>query len=108
MATTTTPPLALLVFPGLDELSEEQVRGTACVWSGTTITTATAVDLGERRVRMLDGAISMFPRACRPCVAEQALAALHEHAPGCEQCVDEAGVCETGRVLTRLIREYRR
>ncbi|SOE25085.1 hypothetical protein SAMN05442782_1787 [Streptomyces sp. OK228] len=49
-----------------------------------------------------------FPRACPACVAERAQRALHAHAPFCEQCVDEASECGTGRGLYRLMREARR
>ncbi|MEV7140784.1 hypothetical protein [Streptomyces tauricus] len=113
MATTQgtsapTAALALLVFPGLADLSEQQVRGTACVWSGTPISTATAVDLGERKIRLLDGAISMFPRGCHGCTAEAARTALLAHAPVCEQCVDDADRCDTGRALRQIVRECRR
>jgi hypothetical protein len=52
--------------------------------------------------------ITWFPRACRPCAGERAYAALFLHAPMCEQCADEAGRCETGRILHRLVREGRR
>lgn len=106
--TSTPSVLSLLLFPSLDELSEEQVRGTACVWDGIPLSTATAVDLGERKVKLLDGAISMFPRGCRPCTAKAAHKALLAHAGSCEQCVDDAGSCETGQALIRISREARR
>jgi len=106
--THTVDVLALLAVPALDELSEEQVRGAACVWCGTTLTTDTAVDLGERKHKRLDGSYSTFPRACRPDAHTAAYSALLDHAPRCEQCVDDASGCETGLALRRLMREYRR
>lgn len=106
--TSAIDALALLPRPGLSELSEEQVRGAACIWCGTRLSAHTAVNLGEERVRLLDGAITMFPRSCRTCVADRAHQALLAHAPACEPCIDNAAECETGRALYRLIRENRR
>ncbi|MER5184492.1 hypothetical protein ABT009_40305 [Streptomyces sp. NPDC002896] len=48
-------------------LSEQQVRGTACVWCAVTLNNGTAVDLGPQAVRRLDGRIFWFPRACPTC-----------------------------------------
>ncbi|MGW2934757.1 hypothetical protein ACWDA7_23525 [Streptomyces sp. NPDC001156] len=72
------------------------------------LTAETAVDLGERRIRVLDSHVTAFPRGCRPCSATAAFRALHDRTPNCEQCVDDAGSCETGIALRRLIREGRR
>lgn len=105
---TTPDPLALLALPSVASLSTPQVRGVSCVWCSATLASSAVIDLGPRTLKHLDARTQWFPRSCRPCVAEQALTALHAHAPMCEQCVDEAGVCETGLLLTRLIREYRR
>jgi hypothetical protein len=89
-------------------LSEQQLRGAECVWCGVHLTTDTAVDLGEHRIRVLDSHITAFPRGCRPCTADTAYRALLDHAPTCKQCVDDAPRCETGAALRRLIREGRR
>lgn len=105
---STIDVLALLILPGLDTLTEQQVRGTACVWDGVPLTNGVAVDLGPREASRAGQPFSWFPRACRKCTHDRAFAALHEHAPTCEQCVDDAGRCETGRALQRLMREYRR
>ncbi|MFD7402533.1 hypothetical protein ACFV7R_07630 [Streptomyces sp. NPDC059866] len=96
--------LALLVLPSLDKLSEQQVRGSACVWDGVPFTTGIAVDLGPRRKKRLDGHYDWFPRGCPRCVGEKALLALFEHAPKYEPCRhhDDGNPCPTGRALLRL------
>lgn len=98
----------LLPLPDWVDLSEQQVRGKTCVWDGALLDSGTAVDLGSRRLTLSDGHITMFPRACRRCVAERALRTLHDHATSCEQCVDDASNCDTGKALWRVIREARR
>ena len=105
---TTIDALALLELPDLEGLSEAQVRGAECIWCSGTLTADTAVDLGERKHRRLDGRYSTFPRADRRCVHDAAYSVLLDHAPSCEQCVDNAAECPTGRALRRLMREYRR
>ncbi|MDH6629039.1 hypothetical protein M2271_006874 [Streptomyces sp. LBL] len=107
-ASTTASPLLLLPLPALDGLSQEQVRGAACVWCGVRLVTTTAIDLGERCHKRLDGAYSTFPRACRGCAGEAAVRALRDHAGQCEQCTDGASLCETRTALERLTREGRR
>lgn len=108
-SSTDSSALALLPLPRVAALSTPQVRGASCVWCSATFGPGgPAVDLGPRVLKHLDARTQWFPRACRPCVAKAALTALHAHAPLCEQCTDEAGHCDTGRSLTRLIREYRR
>ncbi|MGI5139427.1 hypothetical protein [Streptomyces sp. CA-106110] len=92
----------------MGDLTESQQRGAACVWCAQTLTAETAVDLGERRIKVLDNYVTAFPRGCRPCTATAAYRALMDHAPDCEQCVDDAGSCETGMALRRLMREGRR
>ena len=97
--------LELLELPALETVADGQSRGADCVWcTYGPLTTEMAVALGERKSR----GVTRFPRACPPCAAAHAHAALFKHAPTCEQCVDEAEVCEVGRVLYRLIREGRR
>jgi hypothetical protein len=67
----TTPTLeavALLPLPAWRDLSDQQVRGAACVWCGIFLATPTAVDLGVRRIKVLDGHLDTFPRACRACM----------------------------------------
>lgn len=101
---TTVAPVALLEVPGLDGLTEPQLRGASCIWCDTPLTTEAAIDLGERRHRRLDGHYSTFPRGCRRCTAEHALQTLYDHAGSCEQCVDSAERCQTGIELRRLMR----
>ncbi|MGW2936926.1 hypothetical protein ACWDA7_34910 [Streptomyces sp. NPDC001156] len=109
-ATDTAPTWgrAAVPLPGVGDLGEQQQRGAACVWCGTSLTAETAVDLGERRIRVLDSHVTVFPRGCGPCTAEAALRSLHDHAPGCDLCVAEAGSCDVGVALRRLMREARR
>jgi hypothetical protein len=57
---TRTPPI-----PALGTLSEQQVRGTACVHCGIHLDNGTAVDLGEQAVRRAGNLQRWFPRACR-------------------------------------------
>jgi hypothetical protein len=89
-------------------LTGQQQRGADCVWCGTTLTAETAVDLGERRIRVLGRHVSAFPRGCRSCTRKHAYRALLDHAALCEQCTDDASGCETGTALSRLVREGRR
>lgn len=98
---------ALLKVPEHNALSAEQVRGARCVWCDKLLTAETAVDLPERRIRSLGTHIDTFPRAHRACVGKRAYSALLDHAPCCEQCVDNSAECETGRELQRLARLVR-
>lgn len=109
--TNTSGSLTLLTLPDLDGLKDAQTRGATCVWctDDTPLTADTAVDLGEH-MSPLDGrepGMRWFPRAHRRCVQAAALAALHDHAPRCGQCVDNASDCDMGLTLRRLMREYR-
>ena len=97
--------LAILPLPDHNSLSQQQVRGTACVWCGVALAPDTAVDLGERRIRVLDDHVTTFPRGCRQCTGQAAYNALFDHSPMCEQCVNNAAGCETGRQLRRLVKE---
>jgi hypothetical protein len=111
-AQSTGEALALLPLPDLDGLTDEQARGAVCVWDATEppLTGDVAVDLGEH-MSPLEGTISpmrWFPRACHRHVHDAAYAALMDHAPRCEQCVDEAAGCDMAVALRRLMREHRR
>lgn len=93
----------LLPVPDLARVSDPQFRGAACVWCGVILAPATAVDLGERRIRRLDRHATVRPRGCRLCVAEHLPAVQQGHAGTCEACVDNpAGGCEIGGGLRRL------
>ncbi len=102
-----------LPVPDLKNLSAQQVRGTACVWCGVTLATATAVDLTPRRVRRLDLYHTLFPRGCRTCMSTQVQEAAERHSGMCESCVDhafadDAPPCDTARTLRRLVLEHAR
>ena len=101
----TTETANLIPLPPYSGLSDRQVRGCDCVWCGIVLTTHTAADLGERRMRRLDTHISWFPRGCRQCTGQAAYNALFDHSPMCKQCVDNAAGCDTGRELRRLVKE---
>ncbi|WP_411102417.1 hypothetical protein [Streptomyces sp. cmx-4-9] len=57
-------PPSLRELPPISDLTEQQVRGTACVWCGVCLDNASAVDLGERRTRRAGMLLRWFPRAC--------------------------------------------
>ncbi|MFI5685925.1 hypothetical protein [Streptomyces sp. NPDC051636] len=96
--------LPLILVPPLEILPDARARGAECVWSGEPLSTATAIDLGERET---DG-VHWFPRACRPCTRHAVLAARNSHPGQCEQCVDNTNLCETRRALHALALELRR
>lgn len=89
-----------LALPTLDGLDEDRAAGRACVWSGTSLTIETAVDLGQQR-----GARgAWFPRACPTCVARRAYHALTAHAPSCPDCrSEERPDCPLGAGLRGLV-----
>jgi hypothetical protein len=102
--------IALLALPDLDGLTDGQTRGAVCVWGRDEdrLTPETAVDLGEHLSPFDGREMRWFPRSCKACAGTAAFRALHDHAPTCEQCVDEPEKCETGRALWRLIRDGHR
>ncbi|MGW6703632.1 hypothetical protein ACWGDE_01880 [Streptomyces sp. NPDC054956] len=56
---TQTPPL-----PAIGGLSEDQVRGAACVYCAVRLDNGNAIDLGERPAKRGGSIIRWFPRAC--------------------------------------------
>jgi len=58
MAADTQP------LPRLSELTEDQIRGMACVRCGVTLDNGTAIDLGPRPTVRAGQRVSWFPRAC--------------------------------------------
>ncbi|MGW7198441.1 hypothetical protein [Streptomyces chryseus] len=50
--------------PPAERLSQRQQRGMDCVFCGITLSSETAVDLGPRRIRILDHITQWFPRSC--------------------------------------------
>lgn len=97
-----------LTVPSLDALSEQQVRGYVCVWGGEALADETAVNLGPRRKRRLDGYYNIYPRACRACTHNAALTALHRHTSDCPRCRTDAAGCNLTVGLRRLMGECRR
>jgi hypothetical protein len=106
--------LALLPVPDWADLSEQQGRGTACAWCGIILSTATAVDLGVRRIRVLDGHLNTYPRACRTCMRAKVQDAAAQHPGMCEHCAtvttsfDAATACDTAQALHQLVLEHGR
>jgi hypothetical protein len=100
--------LVLLPLPPLDKQSEQQLRGRVCLWCPAILNSETALDLGTRRHRRQDGHYVTFPRGCRRCTAQAAKRALRDHAPRCEQCVDDASRCGARAALYLLTREEHR
>ncbi|MET8828494.1 hypothetical protein ABZX40_22670 [Streptomyces sp. NPDC004610] len=95
----------LLPLPPIDTLTADQIRGAVCLWDPTEdpLTPDTAVDLHARQAR-----IRWFPRACSRHTGRQAYRLLLDHAPRCDRCIRDAGICGTGIARRRLIREGRR
>jgi hypothetical protein len=93
----TVDVLAALPVPAV--LSEQQRDGHICVWGGESLTTATAIDLGSRKV----GDRVAFLRACRADVSLAAQEALYSHVKDREACsgTEDCGTC---RGLYRVIR----
>lgn len=95
-------PGALLPLPDMAALSDPQFRGAACAWCAVILSPATAVELGPRRIRLLDRHITARPRGCRTCVADRVPAVQEGHVGTCEQCVDNPSNCDTNRALRHL------
>lgn len=108
--TEGTPASAVdwLALPALGTLTDQQVRGQACVWDAAPLAGAPAVDLGEQATSRAGQPVRWFPRACRPCLGLRAYQAILDHGSTCEQCVDDGSRCDTGLSLSRLVREARR
>lgn len=104
-STISSDALALLQLPAYDGLSRAQQRGAECVCCAIVLTPATAISLGSRT---FSGPYEWYPRGCGPCVEVEASRALDDHTGCCEQCGDDAGLCDIGVELRRLGREGRR
>ncbi|MFJ8804181.1 hypothetical protein [Streptomyces sp. NPDC102487] len=107
-ARSTAEALAVLPLPRLDALTEQQVRGQACVWDAVPLSGVPAVDLGAQTGARAGASVRWFPRGCPSCIAARAHRALLDHAGSCEQCADDVARCETGLGLNRLLRQARR
>lgn len=108
-----TGALALLPLPEPDTLTEPQLGGRACVWCWVPLTIDTAIDLGERGASAHGTTAAWFPRACRDCMQPHIVQTAQFHARTCEQCVDDVSssdraVCDTARMLRRLVLEHTR
>jgi hypothetical protein len=99
--------LALLTLPSLDELTERQGRGIACVWDGIPLRTEIAVDLGAREASRAGAQVTWYPRSCRRCAYTAAYAQLCVHAAS-DECPKDVDRCVTCRGFLRVMREYRR
>ena len=112
MTQQTLPPaqealggLEMLPLPKTSGLSDTQIRGAACVWCDTPLTTETARDLGERPK---PGGGSMFPRGCATCAAEAARRVYAVHSRVCSTCTTDSTACGVRRSLRRIALEGRR
>src|SRR5262249_52653371 len=101
----------VLGLPDFNGLTDDQTRGTTCVWhGGERLTVETAVDLGEPMSSPQGSSppTRWFPRACQNCAADRAPRGLFAHCATCTDCAAAAGKCEIGRGLYRLVRDHRR
>lgn len=103
--TLQAPPVQL---PDPSGLSQQQVRGRACVWCAVALNNATAHDLGTHYLRRFDTAFAWFPRSCRPCTVVAAHKALLDHSENCLQCYDNQTRCTEGGTLRQTLKEARR
>ncbi|MFJ3812364.1 hypothetical protein ACIPWE_39140 [Streptomyces sp. NPDC090073] len=96
--------LSLLPLPDLDALPDARARGAECLWNGEPLSTASAVDLGERPS---PHGTTLFVRGCQPCTLRAVLDAHRAHPGICEQCTDDPTLCETRRALRARALELR-
>jgi len=90
----------LLPLPRVPDLGKEWREGILCVWCGATPT----VNLGERAGVVHGVWTKFFPRACRQCVAREALRVARIHTRNCDRCNHARGrqECADSRSLYRL------
>ncbi|MGW1024176.1 hypothetical protein ACWD4J_10720 [Streptomyces sp. NPDC002577] len=91
----------------MSTLSEQQVRGKACVWCAVALDNGTAVDLGPRAMKVVDDQARWFPRSCSSCAEPHAYRALLDHSQRCEQCADDQSQCQEGTALRSTVKEAR-
>ncbi|MFJ9822285.1 hypothetical protein ACIRU3_45115 [Streptomyces sp. NPDC101151] len=109
MSTATQPGfLTLLELPAPETLTATQLGGAHCVWCATELHGDTAVDLEPRHDHIKGVPGRWCPRGCRRCTLKPLLALVQVHPGICEQCTDDASLCETRRALRTLARELRR
>lgn len=97
--------LPMLPLPQFLGLSDEQRRGSVCVWCSESLTAETARNLGERPAP--DGT-RMWPRGCTPCVREEARRIFRLHTRKCGVCIRNTEACPDRRALRDLALEGRR
>jgi hypothetical protein len=90
-------------LPGITGLSEQQVRGKACVWCGVTSENGKAIDLGQRPAQFAGSQVSRFPRGCCPCAKSNAEQELAAHLETCRTCNTRGGVCSTGNDVQAIL-----
>lgn len=105
-ALPTADSLRIIAVPEIGSgLTPEQIRGDACVWGATPLHSGTGIDLGPRHGTFMGQSTIWHPRACRPCLNRAARAEYEGHRGVCEQCVDDAALCETRHTLRRIVLE---
>ncbi|MFE1882658.1 hypothetical protein [Streptomyces diastatochromogenes] len=106
--TNQSSPLTLLQLPAPAALTAAQLRGAHCVWCAAELHGDTAVDLEPRHDDIKGVPGRWYPRGCRPCTRKPLLLLVRTHPGECEQCTDDASLCETRRALRALALELRR
>lgn len=95
-------------LPSLTGLSEQQIRGKACVWCAIALENGTAVDLGRRPIQYAGTQTSWFPRGCPSCAESEALKDLAEHTERCRACNTRGGLCSTRTGMQKILKQARR
>ncbi|MFI6337854.1 hypothetical protein [Streptomyces sp. NPDC050535] len=95
-------------LPSVEELSEEQIRGRACVWCTVALELAAGIDLGARPGQFAGSGVSWFPRGCPSCVIRMIYPEQVSHASQCTACNTRGGICSKGDELRSLLRQARR
>ncbi|MFF8430064.1 hypothetical protein ACF07Y_33915 [Streptomyces sp. NPDC016566] len=106
--TTRSSPLALFQLPAPAALTDAQLRGAHCVWCAAELHGDTAVSLEPRHDSIKGVSGRWYPRGCRSCTLKPLLLLVRTHPGECEQCTDDASLCETRRALRALALELHR
>jgi hypothetical protein len=86
-------------LPDIQELTEAQVCGRACVWCAVVLCNSVAVDLGARDVTAHGLITRWFPRGCRSCAYTRLFDEFKKHLKGCTQCSTSLPWCTQGQRL---------
>ncbi|QQC89819.1 hypothetical protein [Streptomyces alfalfae] len=89
---------AAVPLPDVQELTQPQVCGRACVWCAVALDNTTAIDLGAREVDAHGSVTRWFPRCCGPCGRRHFRDAFTAHRAGCSTC-SAIPWCITGKRL---------